>query len=232
MKINKFDPEQYRLIVTSGGTREWIDPVRFISNPSTGKMGFFLAKEGLNYFKEVIYIAGNTEKEYRIVKNAINYHTDTTNEMAQKVFSLLKDYTILIMSAAPADYTPVLASNEKIKKQNQEITLQLKPTIDILKTIGNQYHSKFKNIILIGFAAETQNLESYIKEKMNSKNCHFICGNIVYKNQKGFGDNQNQIYIFDKWNEMKSFGPLPKEEIAKEILKYLILRISDVYDKI
>ncbi|GIX41296.1 MAG: DNA/pantothenate metabolism flavoprotein [Leptospiraceae bacterium] len=232
MKVNHYNPHYFKLIVTSGPTREWIDPVRFISNPSSGKTGYFLAKKGLNYYREVVYIAGYAEKEYKNVEKAKNISVDTTNSMAEAVFNELEDYTILIMAAAPADYTPKLTSNIKLKKQEEEKVLHLMPTIDILKTVGTQKISLYNKLILIGFAAETNHVREYALEKLNKKNAHFICANQVFKNQSGFGNIENTIVIYDKWNQEKKIGPYPKEILCDKIIEYLNQRIAEVFDRI
>lgn len=228
----EFDPKDFRIIITSGPTREWIDPVRFISNPSSGKTGFELAKQSIPLFKEVIYISGAVYPQYQTVQNAKNVSVITTQEMAKAVFKELSDYSILIMSAAPADYTVKNISEEKIKKKEDKIMIELHPTIDILKTIGNSMLNQYKKLILVGFAAETHNIENYAKEKLIKKNIHFICANYVYKNQSGFGNIENQILIFDKWNGKNEIPLSNKEEIAKKILEYLIQKIAEFWNRI
>ncbi len=229
---SKFDPKQFKVIVTAGPTREWIDPVRYISNPSSGKTGYELAKKCIAYFREVVYIHGPVCKEYTEISNTKTISVTTTQDMANAVFKEIDNYTILIMSAAPADYKIKNIYYEKIKKSNENLTLELEPTIDILHTIGNTLLKNYKKLILVGFAAETHNLEEYAKEKLIKKNLHFICGNYVYKEQNGFGDIKNEIIIFDKWNDQQRIRLAEKQKLAEEILNFLILKITDVWYKI
>lgn len=228
----KYDSKDFRLIVTSGPTREWIDPVRFISNPSSGKIAYYIANYGLNLFKEVIYIAGYTDHFYKFVSGAKNISVDTTNSMAEAVFNELQNQTLLIMAAAPADYTPSEFVNEKIKKNHQETVLHLKPTIDILKTIGLEKQKEYHKLILVGFAAETHNLMEYALEKLKKKNIHFICGNQVFKNEYGFGENVTTVHVYDKWGGEISIGPIKKELIGSKILDYINNRLTEIYDEI
>jgi phosphopantothenoylcysteine decarboxylase/phosphopantothenate--cysteine ligase len=232
MKVNPYNPKNFKLIVTSGPTREWIDPVRFISNPSSGKTGYLIAKNGINIFRSTVYISGYTDKEYKNIENAINISVDTTNSMAEAVFKELEDYTILIMAAAPADYMPKSTYDVKLKKQEKELVLPLLPTIDILKTIGTEKLSQYYKLILVGFAAETNQIKEHAIEKLNKKNAHFICANKVFKNELGFGEVENIVLIYDKWNKEKEIGPYPKETLCKKILEYLNQRIAEVYDRI
>ncbi|MFN3603685.1 MAG: phosphopantothenoylcysteine decarboxylase [Leptonema sp. (in: bacteria)] len=227
-----FNPKKFKIIITAGPTREWIDPVRFISNPASGKTGFELAKQSLFYFKEVVYITGAVYPEYKNVKEAKNLYVDSTQEMGETVFKELKDDCILIMSAAPADYTVKKVSEKKIKKSESTITIELIPTIDILKTIGTSLSKQYKKLILVGFAAETHDLEENAKEKLKKKNIHFICANHVYKNQSGFGNLENQIIIFDKWNGKNIIPLANKEELARKILEFIIEKITEVWDQI
>jgi len=230
--MKAFNPKDFKLIVTSGSTREWIDPVRFISNPSSGKTGFLLAQEGVDIYRETVYIAGYTEKEFKSVNNAKNISVDNTESMAEAVFQELDHHSILIMAAAPADYTPKITSDIKIKKQEKEVVITLIPTIDILKTIGNQKLPHYNKLILVGFAAETNQIKEHAIEKLNKKNAHFICANQVYKSQTGFGHVDNAVVIFDKWNQEKTIGPIPKEFLCKKIIEYLNQRIAEVFDRI
>ncbi|MCS7204705.1 MAG: phosphopantothenoylcysteine decarboxylase [Leptospiraceae bacterium] len=230
--MKAYRSQEFKLIVTSGPTREWIDPVRYISNPSSGRTGYELARIGKSLFREVVYIAGYTEKPYKEVPEVKNISVDTTESMAEAVFNELEDNTLLIMAAAPADYTPADVYTQKIKKSEEEVIIRLKPTIDILKTIGTEKQKNYQKLLLVGFAAETNHLEVYAKEKLEKKNIHFICANQVYKTHMGFGDNENTVYIFDRWNQTHKIGPLKKDKVCMEIFHYLNQRISEIFDKI
>ncbi len=232
IKTKIFNPKEFQLVITSGPTREWLDPVRFISNPSTGITGYFLAKFGLEIYKNVTYIAGYTTEQFKNVLGANNISVDNTQSMANAVFKELKDNTILIMAAAPADFTPSYYSEKKIKKNSEDQILVLKPTIDILKTIGIEKQKNYKNLILVGFAAETDNIKNHALEKLEKKNIHFVCANQVYKTQKGFSSLENTIYIYDRWGGEVIIGPDSKEIICKKILEYLNKRITEIFDRV
>ena len=218
----------YRLIVTSGPTREWLDPVRFLSNPASGQTGWHLASHAASsrynhFFSEVIYICGPVQPPYDQVKNCLNIHIDSTQEMCTAVHDYIRDHSILLMSAAPADYCSKHISEHKIKKTSSPQALQLKlvPTVDILKSLIPIAH-KFSHFYRVGFAAETQNLIEYAKIKLNEKQLSMICANRVYKDKTGFGDTRNALSIIDKQGNIQNCGPAPKEDIANFLLQQII----------
>lgn len=215
-----------RLIVASGPTREWIDPVRFLTNASSGKTGWEIARSGLRRFQEVIYIAGPCDTPYRRLEGAINMPVTTTAEMGEAVLEMLRPDSLLIMAAAPADFTPVHAEAHKIKKQPGETvrTLELAPTMDILQKAGEKAPDR---CFRVGFAAETQELLSNARAKLHRKQAHFICANEVYRDRTGFGEIPNTLRVFDALGGEKQIGPLPKDALADSLLDYLELRIRD-----
>lgn len=214
-----------RLIVTAGPTREWIDPVRFITNASSGKTGWELATVGVARFQEVIYIAGQCEAQYRSVEKATTISVETTADMAKAVLSSICENSILIMAAAPADFTPTKTINTKIKKNPNQTsyTIEFSATIDILKAVGEIAPN---SCIRVGFAAETENLKQYALKKLIAKNAHFICGNTVYKSKTGFGETENTIHFFNRSENETIIGPLAKSELAKSILDEIERQIS------
>ena len=161
------------VLITAGPTREYIDPVRFISNPSSGKMGFAVAKAAEQRGAEVILITGPTH--LLDPANILTIRVETADEMAEAVFKYMEQADIIIKTAAVSDYTPVEKSEQKIKKGDNEIVLSLKRTLDILKELG----SRKKDRILVGFAAETELLEKHATQKLEKKNLDIIVGNIV-----------------------------------------------------
>lgn len=213
-----------RLIVTSGPTREWLDPVRFLTNSSSGKTGWEVARAALGRFREVIYIAGPCDEKYRRVNGAQNIEVTTTEEMGRTVLSALQEHSLLIMAAAPADFTPLHPENQKIKKQPGEITrtIELTPTMDILRTAGENPPA---DCYLVGFAAETTDVETHAREKLLRKKAHFICANEVFRDSKGFGDIPNTLSVFDRFGGQRTIGPLPKADLAVALLDYLELRL-------
>ncbi|MCB1326394.1 MAG: phosphopantothenoylcysteine decarboxylase [Spirochaetales bacterium] len=216
----------FRFVVVTGPTREWIDPVRFISNPSTGKTGHCLASEALKRgFHEVIYIAGPVPERYQQVEGAQNIAVETTLEMGAAVRQQLADRTILVMAAAPADYTPAQISASKIKKSDKEgLSLQLKPTLDILKSIVEPAR-QLQGLFRVGFAAETDNLEEYAMRKLREKDLDMICANRVFKGETGFGENENALLIVDREGLQQWLGPGPKESLARLLLDRIELAV-------
>lgn len=215
-----------RLIVASGPTREWIDPVRFLTNASSGKTGWEIARSGLNRFIEVIYIVGPCDTPYRRLEGALNIPVTTTEEMGQAVLEALAPESLLIMAAAPADFTPVHVESHKIKKQPGETLrhLELRPTMDILQAAGE--HAP-KRCFRVGFAAETQDLAENALAKLKRKRAHFICANEVYRDRAGFGEIPNTLRVFDALGGERRLGPLEKDALAPALLDYLENRLHD-----
>lgn len=211
-----------RIIVTGGPTREWIDPVRYISNASSGKMGIAIADEAAKRGKETVFIHGpiNTslldKKKYRTVS------VESTADLLQAVMSELTPDIVLIMAAAPADYTPLKKSETKIKKgaENDELILRLKKNPDILKHVARKREKdrSLKDIFVVGFAAETNNVEEYALKKLKEKNLDMICLNDVSRTDAGFSKDTNVITIFTTGGERIELPLLLKEEAAAKIL--------------
>lgn len=220
--------KSYKLIVTAGPTREWIDPVRFISNPSTGQTGWELAWSGLydRHFREVIFIHGACSEKYMELDGAINISVDSTNEMAQAVKESIGSKSLLFMAAAPADYTPVEFLTQKKKKEpGKNLKIEFKPTTDILKSIqgcAEQLHDFYR----VGFAAETQDLKKNAQIKMQTKGLDYICANKVFKSETGFGKHRNTLMVLGKDGSSKMLGPYPKKVLAKDLLKYILDNIN------
>ncbi|TGN19041.1 phosphopantothenoylcysteine decarboxylase [Leptospira idonii] len=217
-----------KAIVTSGPTREWIDPVRYISNASSGKMGYHIAESLLKYPLEVVYIHGNTLEKYSFVKGAAkNISVETTIQLRDAVLEEVTEDSILIMAAAPADFRPIMTAEHKIKKDKSEgsskgLLLELEENPDVLAQLSSHVKEKgYKNSLRVGFAAETQGLEKYAKEKLEKKGIQWIVGNYVGQG-KGFGEIDSSVRIFHAEGLAKEIGPLPKEKIAEEIVSFLM----------
>lgn len=215
-----------RLVVASGPTREWIDPVRFLTNASSGKTGWEIARAGLKRFTAVVYIVGPCDTPYRRLEGALNIPVTTTEEMGHAVLEALSPESLLIMAAAPADFTPVHVESQKIKKQPGETLrhLELRPTMDILQTAGERAP---KRCFRVGFAAETHDLADNALAKLQRKQAHFICANEVYRDQAGFGEIPNTLRVFDALGGEKRIGPLEKDALASALLDYLEIRLRD-----
>ncbi|MCB1191334.1 MAG: phosphopantothenoylcysteine decarboxylase [Leptospiraceae bacterium] len=216
MKIKK-------AIVSAGATREWIDPVRFISNASSGKMGFCIARELSQWIETIVYIHGITSEKYSKLENAKNIFAETTVEMKNAILSELEDFSLIVMAAAPVDFKPSENQNQKIKKEsNNTLNLLLVPNPDILKSIYESlYKNQISNTILVGFAAETNDLEKNAMEKLKRKNLNYIIGNYVNKNSVGFGDVESKIKIFSNRGIVQEYGPASKELLAADISNFL-----------
>ncbi len=201
-----------RLLVTAGPTREAIDPVRFISNPSSGKMGYALARAAELRGAEVTLVTGPTTviPPFNVKTVAVT----SAAEMATAVLERLDDADIVIKCAAVADYRPASAERHKIKKTENEQTLKLKRTQDILKTIGQRK----TNQVLVGFAAETRDLDRYAAEKLRVKNLDMLVGNLVGAAGAGFESDTNQVTLFFKDGSKETLGKMLKADLAHLIL--------------
>jgi len=219
-----------KVIVTSGPTREWIDPVRYISNASSGKMGFHLANSAKILTPNIVYIAGGVESNYSKVQDAKCISVETTEDMLQAVLSELEDNTLLIMAAAPADYKPLHPKDQKMKKQigEQGLILEFTENPDILKNVSlMKTKLGFGNFWTLGFSAETESLERNAKIKLEAKGLDWIAGNRVGKDL-GFGEVRSEISLFYKTGESKQIGPGTKEYLAEQLVSNLQKDLSSL----
>ncbi|MDQ0193166.1 bifunctional phosphopantothenoylcysteine decarboxylase/phosphopantothenate--cysteine ligase CoaBC [Paenibacillus wynnii] len=209
-----------KVVVTAGGTIERIDPVRYISNDSSGKMGFAIASAARAMGADVTLVAARTDDkpphDIKVVK------VQSAEDMLEAVYSLWEDCDILIKAAAVSDYRPEQSMQTKIKKSGDSMTLELIKTTDILETLGKHKGNQF----LIGFAAETGNLESYARDKLVRKNCDLIVANDVSVAGAGFGVDTNIVSIFDRDGLVISLPQLSKDEVARQLLALAAERIS------
>lgn len=207
------------VLITAGPTREKLDPVRYLSNFSTGKMGYALAEAAQKLGAEVILISGPVHLQKPAGVQTID--VESAEEMYQAVLQYFEKANIVIKTAAVADYRAKQVAKEKMKKNKEKLTIELEPTIDILKELGKLKTKQF----LVGFAAETENLEEYAKKKLLSKNADMIIANNVKEEGAGFGTDTNIVKIFHKDGEMKSLPLMTKQNLSYEILK-------EIYEKI
>ena len=209
-----------KVIVTAGSTIDWIDPVRYISNASTGKMGFCIAYEFSKKVKTV-YIKGNVDSKYSKINNLKDYNTKTNLEMKEAILNEIDHNTMLIMAAAPLDFKLKDSKNQKIKKSNS-LKLNLNKNEDILLSISKEKKIRnIKNLILVGFCAETQKLEENAKYKLKAKNLDFIIANYISK-KSGFGEKNTSIEVFGRNSLYFSIQNTSKEEIAKKLSAFLL----------
>ncbi|MCD4714465.1 MAG: bifunctional phosphopantothenoylcysteine decarboxylase/phosphopantothenate--cysteine ligase CoaBC [Clostridiales bacterium] len=204
-----------KILVTAGPTQEPIDPVRYISNRSSGKMGYAIAIEALKEGAEVVLVSGPTNLTPPAGVTFIS--VTTTKEMFDAVMAEA-DADVIIKAAAPSDYRPEHAEVEKIKKNDDPVTLKMVKNPDILRTLGEHKRKQ----ILIGFAAETQNLETYALKKLDEKNLDMIVANNVKSEGAGFDVDTNIVTIFEKNGRSTSYDCMNKSEVARIIIDKVI----------
>ncbi len=210
------------VLINAGPTREPIDPVRFISNYSSGKMGIALANAAAEYGAKVELVLGPVN--ITLQNTSINVIDVTTAEsMATECISRFTGCDIAILSAAVADFTPEEIKGKKIKKDGSELLLKLKPTTDIAETLGR---TKNQSQILAGFALETDNEIENAKGKLYRKNLDLIVLNSLQESGAGFGHETNKITIIDKFNNIDKFELKSKEEAARDILDKIVSMIQ------
>lgn len=207
-----------KAMVTAGPTYEPIDPVRFIGNHSTGKMGLAIARELQHRGAEVTLIMGPTQVD--MSSNGIPIvKVKTADEMYRASNKVFEKSDIAIMAAAVADYAPVAIAKEKIKKKEDKLVLELTKTKDILKSLGEK---KKEGQVLVGFALETNDEEQNAADKLQKKNADMIILNSLNDPGAGFGHDTNKITIFEKGGQQFSFDTKSKNEVAKDIVDTII----------
>ncbi|MDC3035831.1 bifunctional phosphopantothenoylcysteine decarboxylase/phosphopantothenate--cysteine ligase CoaBC [Candidatus Pelagibacter sp.] len=209
-----------KAIVTAGPTNEYIDPVRFITNKSSGKQGYEIAKSLSNKGFDTTLISGPTNLEINDDINLIQ--VETAEEMFQSTLNNLPA-DVAIFSAAVGDYKVKNAFKEKIKKKDN-LNLELEKNVDILNYISN--HNSLRPKLVIGFAAETNNLEKYASEKLNQKNCDWIIANDVSDKKIGFNSDFNEVSIFYKNKNSEKLKYKPKSEISDEVVEKIINHLN------
>ena len=207
------DLKDKKVLVTAGPTKEFIDPFRCLTNPSTGKMGISIANECARRGAEVILVSSVDNDS--ISNNVKKVKITSTNDMFEAVKNNFKDCDFIIKAAAVSDYTPVQIFDKKVKKQDGNLTIEFQRTQDILKYVGDNKHEGQK---IIGFAAETNNLIEYAKEKIVKKNLDYIVANDISKKDIGFGSDDNEVYIIDRHDNIKKIDKSNKNNIAKAIV--------------
>ena len=212
LKIPHINLSGKKIVITAGGTIEEIDPVRYISNYSSGKMGLALADTAFEYGADVVLVSTfDINKSYKVIK--VKSAIDMQNAV-QKEFP---DSNCIIMAAAVADYRVKEAAKQKLKKDenNNEITLNLVKNPDILKEISSQK----TNQIVVGFCAESENLVQNAKEKILKKGCDFLIANDISRKDIGFSSEFNEVIIFDKNGKTTKLEKADKRTIARQILE-------------
>ncbi len=208
-----------KILVTAGPTIEPIDPVRFLSNPSSGKMGFAVARAAEHRGAEVTLISGPTHLADPM--NVTTIRIRTAEEMAGHVFQQMENADVIIKSAAVSDYRPQESQAHKIKKNKKEMVLRLQQNEDILKVLGQ----KKKHQVLVGFAAETKDLEKNATQKLAEKNLDIIAGNLVGSSDSGFESDTNTVTLFFKDGTTESLPTMEKREVAHILLDRIVAKV-------
>jgi phosphopantothenoylcysteine synthetase/decarboxylase len=209
-----------RFLITAGPTREPIDPVRYISNRSSGKMGYAIAEAALDAGHDVILISGPVNLEPPRAAQFIS--VSTSDEMFDAVHRHSDDSDVCVLCAAVADYKPAEVSPVKIKKRTDRISLELIPTRDILASLGQCAHRQF---LLVGFAAETDQIEQNAAKKLREKHCDIIVANDA---RVGMESDENELLVLFREGEMKKISRVPKKILARELVKILGIRNKNV----
>ena len=207
-----------KVLITAGPTHESIDPVRFIANRSSGKMGIALAIEAANKGALVSLVLGPTQLECNH-SNIKVYKVITASQMYEQVNACFATSDIGIFTAAVADYKPVFAAKNKIKKSDSSLSISLEKTVDILAEMGNKKNDKQ---FIVGFALETDNEVENAKDKLKRKNLDMIVLNSLNNKGAGFQHNTNKITIIDKANNISNFELKDKSEVAKDVIDKII----------
>jgi len=212
-----------KVLISAGPTQEAIDPVRYISNHSSGKMGYAIARAAENRGAEVTLVSGPVNLDSPVGVSRIP--VESCEQMANAMFENMDGSDIIIKVAAVADYRPVSPQNKKIKKTDgsNALTLNLTENTDILKAIGRR---KTQDQFLIGFAAETNDLEAHALAKMEKKNLDMIAANLVGGKDSGFKSNTNKVKLFFKNGQVKDLPLMDKLEVAHNILDAIIKQIG------
>lgn len=207
-----------KVVVTAGPTRERIDPVRFLTNFSSGKMGYAMAQAAAQMGAETILISGPVSLP--VPKGVKRIAVESAEEMLNAVKAEYSDADVVIKSAAVADYRPVNAAQQKMKKKEGGAVIELERTVDILHTLGTEKDQQ----LLIGFAAETNDVAHYAKEKLQRKNADYIIANDVSEAEAGFDSDTNRVTLYGTGGFEASFAMMPKEELARRLLTLILER--------
>jgi phosphopantothenoylcysteine decarboxylase / phosphopantothenate---cysteine ligase len=210
-----------RLLVTAGGTHEPMDSVRFIGNRSSGKMGLAVAREALRLGAEVTVVAANVEAEE---PGAETYHVETVEDLRAEVLRRAGEADALVMAAAVSDFAPASPVEEKIRRGEGELTLELKPTADILKAVRERYPDLF----VVGFAATHGDPVADARDKLGSKGVNLVVGNDISRAGIGFGTDENEVYVVGRGEAGERFVPrASKRAVARVILDSMLAEMNE-----
>ena len=202
-----------RCLLSAGPTREYFDPVRYVSNPSTGKMGYALAAAALRAGWEVDLVSGPVALEpppgARVVQ------VITGEEMYRAIDERFADCDILIMTAALIDFRPKERAPEKVKKDALHMTIEMEPVVDVLASMGRRKDGQ----MIVGFAAETNNVEDYARRKLSVKNADFIVANRIGVPGSGFASDENHCLLLGRDGSREELGPAPKTYLGDILIE-------------
>lgn len=207
-----------KVIVSAGPTRERIDPVRYLTNFSSGKMGYAMAKAARDLGATVTLVSGPVDLPKPAGIHVVN--VESAQQMLEAILAEYPTTDIAIKTAAVADYRPKNQQQQKMKKQAGDAVIELERTTDILKTLGEQKTHQ----LLIGFAAETNDVLQYAQGKLLKKNANYIVANDVSKTDRGFGTDENTVTLIGQNEYVESFPSLNKETLAKKLLEHILRR--------
>ncbi|TBL78332.1 bifunctional phosphopantothenoylcysteine decarboxylase/phosphopantothenate--cysteine ligase CoaBC [Paenibacillus thalictri] len=209
-----------KVLVTAGGTVERIDPVRYLTNDSSGKMGYAIAAQAKRMGADVVLVSGKTTER---VPDGVEFVTvESALDMYEAVLSRFEQTDIVIKAAAVADYRPAEQAPQKLKKNNDELTITFVKNPDILQTLGQKKHGQF----LVGFAAETERVEEYAMGKLRKKNCDLVVANDVSADGAGFGTDTNIVRIYDAQGLALQLPIMSKTDVATRILTLVASRLG------
>jgi phosphopantothenoylcysteine decarboxylase/phosphopantothenate--cysteine ligase len=213
-----------KFVITAGPTREPIDPVRFLSNRSSGKMGYAIAAAAMEANHEVVLISGPVNSAPPAGAKLVR--VITSDEMHDAVQAAVRDCDVLVMCAAVSDYKPARVAEQKIKKSDEKFSLELIPARDILKSLPRS-----RNFFVVGFAAETNDVEEHARAKLATKNCDMMVANDLSDPNIGMESDENAVTIFSRNGESEKISRASKKIIARELVKIICANAKKVLTK-
>ena len=213
-----------KFVITAGPTREPIDPVRFLSNRSSGKMGYAIAAAAMEANHEVVLISGSVNLVPPTGAKLVT--VITSDEMHDAVHEAVRDCEVLVMCAAVSDYKPARVAEQKIKKRDEKFSLELVPARDILKSLPPS-----RNFFVVGFAAETNDVEEHARAKLATKNCDMMVANDLSDPNIGMESDENAVTIFSRNGETERISRASKKIVARELVKIICANAKKVLTK-
>jgi len=213
-----------KFVITAGPTREPIDPVRFLSNRSSGKMGYAIASAAIEANHEVVLVSGPVNLAPPTGAKIVS--VITSDEMHAAVDEAVRDCDVLVMCAAVSDYKPASVAEQKIKKRDEKFSLELIPACDILKSLPRS-----RNFFVVGFAAETNDVEEHARAKLATKNCDMMVANDLSDPNIGMESDENAVTIFSRDGESEKISRASKKIIARALVKKIGANAKKVLTK-